>query len=313
MFVACGLSQYSLGLFHLFNHAFFKALLFLAAGSVIHAITDEQDIRKMGGLFYYLPLTLTFFTLGSLSLMGMPYLSGFYSKDIILEFSLFGDAFTYWGLISAAVFTSAYSTRLLFYVFLTRPNFFKINLAHTVESNLITQGPLIFLTLCSLFSGYYFNDLFIGFGSTYFSHAIAPLTSFHIEIEFVSPFFKQLPFLLMLVSSYVTYNVLSQQNIQYLSNFFIYKILCFLNHKWFFDKVYNTMILGSFRVLYYWFFSFLDKGLIEVFGPTGLHKNIQHIGQSVRSRQTGVVSTYMVTITFFFVVILCVFNFLVLA
>jgi len=128
MLVACSLSQYALGLFHLFNHAFFKALLFLAAGSVIHALQDEQDIRKMGGLFYFLPLTFTFFLVASLSLMGIPYLSGFYSKDVIIETTRTSiqnsHTFAAWLLLGAALCTAAYSARLLFLVFLTRPNFF---------------------------------------------------------------------------------------------------------------------------------------------------------------------------------------------
>ena len=85
MVVACGISQYSLGLFHLINHAFFKALLFLSAGAVLHAIVDEQDMRKMGGLIKYLPLTYISFIIGSLSIMAFPFFTGFYSKDLLLE------------------------------------------------------------------------------------------------------------------------------------------------------------------------------------------------------------------------------------
>ena len=121
MFVACGLSGYSVGLFHLFNHAFFKALLFLAAGSVIHALADEQDIRRMGALALYLPLTFSFFLIASLSLMGVPFLSGFYSKDLIIElqggtYMSFGSFF-FLLLVCSAALTAFYSARLVFYVF----------------------------------------------------------------------------------------------------------------------------------------------------------------------------------------------------
>ena len=147
MLVACGLSSYSLALFHLFNHAFFKALLFLAAGSVIHAIQDEQDIRKMGGLFLFLPLTFSFFLVGSLSLIGFPFLSGFYSKDIIIESTftsfLINHSFASVLLLSATFFTAAYSFRLIYYVFLTRPNFFFCILRNLADSSSKTQLPLL--------------------------------------------------------------------------------------------------------------------------------------------------------------------------
>lgn len=125
MFVACGMSDYSIGLFHLFNHGFFKALLFLGAGSIIHAMLDEQDIRKMGGLIKLLPLTYGIIVVGSLCLIGFPFLSGFYSKELILETAFvkisFGLFFYYVG-VFAAFITAFYSTRLLYFVFLSKPN-----------------------------------------------------------------------------------------------------------------------------------------------------------------------------------------------
>jgi NADH-ubiquinone oxidoreductase chain 5 len=129
MVFACGLSNYSAGVFHLTNHAFFKALLFLSAGSIIHAVNDEQDMRKMGGLKNLLPFTYVMVIIGSLALIGFPFLTGFYSKDLILElsyskFSCFGY-FSYYLGSFGAFFTAFYSTRLLCLTFLTKPAGYK--------------------------------------------------------------------------------------------------------------------------------------------------------------------------------------------
>lgn len=127
MFLACGFSFYSVALFHLFNHAFFKALLFLSAGAVIHALGDEQDMRRMGALSRFLPLTFTVMSFASLAIMGFPFLTGFYSKDLILELLLASfqvhGLFLYTLALLAAFLTAAYSFRLLFYVFFFRLNY----------------------------------------------------------------------------------------------------------------------------------------------------------------------------------------------
>lgn len=307
MFVACGLSQYTLGLFHLFNHAFFKALLFLAAGSIIHALYDEQDIRKMGGLHAFLPLTLTFFTIASLSLMGLPYLSGFYSKDLIIEHtwiaqSIVGSTFARICLLGAAFFTAAYSARLLWIVFFARPNFFGFNLVQVQEPGAITQAPLIFLSVCSIFTGYFFSDLFIGFGTTAFavSGGVSANLSL-IEIEFLTPWQKQLPLILTIAGVTSAYLFLTQcRQIVYLNSNIIYTLFCFLNHKWFFDKIYNFMAVRGVHLLYFSFFSFLDKGVIEILGPTGLYRVLTMFSAHFRRTQSGQISHYVF-------VVLCTF------
>lgn len=115
MFIACGISQYNLALFHLINHAFFKALLFLSAGAIIHSFSDEQDMRKMGNIFFYAPLLFIFFLIGSLSIMAFPFTTGFYSKDIILAILLspqnLSYSFSFILAFLAANFTSLYSLR----------------------------------------------------------------------------------------------------------------------------------------------------------------------------------------------------------
>jgi len=171
MVLACGLSNYSASLFHLMNHAFFKALLFLSAGSVIHSLLDEQDMRAMGGLVRKIPFTYSMMLIGSLSLMGFPFLSGFYSKDTILELAVgsysFNGLFAYvLGTISA-FFTAAYSGRLLYNAFIGAPKGSKKNLDVASESPLLMAIPLIILTFGSIYGGYILKDIYIGIGSPY--------------------------------------------------------------------------------------------------------------------------------------------------
>lgn len=167
MFLACSLSFYDIAFFHLFNHAFFKALLFLSAGSVIHALHDEQDMRRMGGLINFLPFTFFCMFFGSLAIMGFPFLTGFYSKDLILELflsSYYIDSFFLYSLaLLAAFFTAMYSLRLLFLVFFFKPNFFFISFPQ--ESSKYISSSLFSLAICSIFIGYVFSDLFGGWGS----------------------------------------------------------------------------------------------------------------------------------------------------
>ena len=172
MCFVCGFSQYNVSLFHLSNHAFFKALLFLGAGSVIHGLNNEQDIRRMGGLINFMPLTYTAMLIGSLSLIGFPFLSGFYSKDVILEVAFFvysvPSFFCYWLGVITALFTAIYSFRLVFLVFLAPTSSYKNIILSVHESP--GQMGLVFvvLSLCSIFSGYISKEVFIGLGSDFF-------------------------------------------------------------------------------------------------------------------------------------------------
>lgn len=160
MIMVCGLSNYSVGLFHLVNHGFFKALLFLGAGSVVHAIQDEQDLRKYGGLIKLLPLTYISLLVGSLSLVGLPFLTGFYSKDLILELA-FGQyylIFAYWFAGFAALLTAYYSSRLLLLTFVVRTNLVRGQLSSVADSDWRVTLPLVSLSLGSLFIGFLFRE-----------------------------------------------------------------------------------------------------------------------------------------------------------
>nr|KJB09767.1 hypothetical protein B456_001G163400 [Gossypium raimondii] len=158
MIFACGISNYSVSVFHLMNHAFFKALLFLSAGSVIHAMSDEQDMRKMGGLASSFPFTYAMMLMGSLSLIGFPFLTGFYSKDVILElaytkYTISGN-FAFWLGSVSVLFTSYYSFRLLFLTFLVPTNSFGRDILRCHDAPIPMAIPLILLALGSLFVGY---------------------------------------------------------------------------------------------------------------------------------------------------------------
>merc|ERR1711957_1065489 len=171
MMFACGLSHYYVGVFHLVNHAFFKALLFLGAGSIIHAVADEQDMRKMGGLKKLVPFTYSMMVIGSLALIGFPFLAGFYSKDVILEvaygkYTLEGH-FSYILGSLGAFLTAFYSTRLVYLTFLSRPNGYKPVICSAYDSSYQISASLFILAIPSVLIGFYAKDMIIGFGSDF--------------------------------------------------------------------------------------------------------------------------------------------------
>ena len=199
MFFACGMSNYSVGLFHLFNHGFFKALLFLGAGSVIHALLDEQDMRKMGGLIKLLPLTYVVIVVGSLSLAGFPFLTGFYSKEVILEvaFSKFSvnSLYVYVLGVLAAFITSFYSIRLIYLVFFAKPNSSPRAIFTSHESTFLIFPVLFFLGFLSIFIGFFFKDLFIGLGTDFWGTSIFISYSNEtiLSAEFLDYYYKLIP------------------------------------------------------------------------------------------------------------------------
>jgi len=171
MVFACGISGYSIGIFHLANHAFFKALLFLSAGSVIHAMADEQDMRKMGGLLNFLPFTYGMIMIGSLALMGFPFLTGFYSKVVILElaygsFTIEGH-FAHWLGCISAFFTAFYSFRLICLTFLKEPNASRKIMEGVHEAPFAMALPLFLLSIGSIFIGFITKDMMIGLGTDF--------------------------------------------------------------------------------------------------------------------------------------------------
>lgn len=191
MFVACGLSRYDIALFHLINHAFFKAALFLCAGIIIHALSGEQDIRKMGGLRFKLPTVFVVMLVSSFALAGVPFFAGFYSKDAILGSALASNSsvgfFAYFCCLLSAIFTSLYSAALAYYVFFgkfrgSHSSFKKIHLTPT-----LALIPIYVLAFVSVISGFYLKDIMIGLGSNFFDglFAFRPSTDFSGDFEFM--------------------------------------------------------------------------------------------------------------------------------
>ena len=302
MIFACGLSNYSVGIFHLANHAFFKALLFLSAGAVIHAVSDEQDMRKMGGLKLLIPFTYSVMLIGSLALIGFPFLTGFYSKDVILEiaygkYNVTGHFCYFLGTLSA-LFTAFYSTRLLYLTFLSKPNIYKSVIFFAKESSYPISFTLFILTLPSIFIGFYCKDMFIGLGSNFWGNAIfvLPENMNRLDSEFIPQTFKTLPVFFSLTGAVLAFllytffnNFLFKLKISVLGK----KLYNFLNRKWFFDKFYNEYIAQnllkfSYRICY----KIIDRGIVEVLGPMGLSKIITKKSKYLYSFQSNHVYHY---------------------
>nr|YP_010284342.1 NADH dehydrogenase subunit 5 [Pleurotus pulmonarius]AWL21259.1 NADH dehydrogenase subunit 5 [Pleurotus pulmonarius]QBS47730.1 NADH dehydrogenase subunit 5 [Pleurotus pulmonarius]QBS47750.1 NADH dehydrogenase subunit 5 [Pleurotus pulmonarius]QCP68313.1 NADH dehydrogenase subunit 5 [Pleurotus pulmonarius]UKQ55995.1 NADH dehydrogenase subunit 5 [Pleurotus pulmonarius] len=307
MVMAVGLSQYNVALMHTVNHAFFKALLFLGAGAVIHSFADQQDIRKMGGLIKFLPFTYSVMLVGSLSLLATPFLTGFYSKDLILELAFgqytFSGFYAYiLGTITAGI-TAFYSFRLISLVFLTVPNGPKFNYLHSHESNLAIIIPLFILALFSILFGFVFSDLFVGVGSDFFGNSlfIHPNNISIIEAEFsLNLIIKLLPVILSLIGSvlaiYLYHNNPEFIN-QLTDNTISRKIYGFLNGKYYFDVIYNHYFISKGLLLGYTISKELDRGAIEFLGPYGLSTAFTNTGNNIAKLDTGIVTTYALYIT----------------
>ena len=318
MVFACGLSSYEVGVFHLFNHAFFKALLFLGAGSIIHAVSNEQDMRRMGGLKRLLPFSYAITFIGSLALIGFPFLSGFYSKDTILEVSFSKytvlSHFSFYLGTFAAFFTAFYSTRLIILVFLGNSNGNKISLINAHEGSWRMSFPLFLLAILSIFIGFFTKDLLIGFGTNFWLTSIFILPQNYIlsDIEFLNIFFKQMPLLFTLGGIFCAfliyiYNMNSYFIIKKLKSFnFVYT---FFSKKWYFDKLYNTYLSQNF--LYYsYHFSYkdLDRGFFEEYGPFGLINILKIITQYLKYYQSGNIFHYLFLAIFSLILIFMIYT-----
>ena len=306
MVIAVGLSSYNIALFHLVNHAFYKGLLFLGAGAVIHAVADNQDLRKYGGLISYLPLTYSVMLIASFSLVAIPFMTGFYSKDFILESAygqyLLSGIIVYFITTLGAMFTTLYSVKVLYLTFLTNPNGPLINYkqphpAH--EGDIFIIIPLILLALFSIFFGYFTKDIFIGLASGFFSDNslfIHPLHEIMLNTEFAVPhLYKLLPFfftiMLILVSILFT-ELYPKLLINFKLSSFGYNIFSFFNQRFLIELFYNRYISGIIFKLGGQTTKVMDKGAVELFGPYGLEKRLTNLSNSLESLSTGVVTSY---------------------
>ena len=302
MAFACGISSYSVGMFHLMNHAFFKALLFLSAGCVIHALADEQDMRRMGGLAKTIPFTYGMMLIGSMSLMGFPFLTGFYSKDVILELAYakytVDGTFAHWLGTIAAFFTAFYSFRLIYLTFLSDTNASRKVMSQAHDAPFIMAFPLMVLAIGSIFVGFVMKDMMIGLGTDFWGNALFthPNNLSLVESEFIPTSIKLLPVKLSILGAiFAIY--LNSLYARYLVDLKLSGlgrvIYSFLNKRWYFDIVYNEFVgrkLLSFG--YDVSFKTIDRGLIEILGPYGLERTIKTLTAKVREVQSGYIYHY---------------------
>src|SRR6187399_516043 len=321
MVIAVGLSSYNIALFHLINHAFYKGLLFLGAGAVIHAVEDNQDFRKYGGLISFLPLSYSVMLIASLSLVAFPFMTGFYSKDLILE-SAFGQ-YSFSGIavyviaVIGALFTTLYSVKVLFLTFLGNPNGSISSYKHAHEGNLFLNLPLIILAIFSIFFGFVLKDIFIGLGSGFFSDNSLFIHLTHeilMNTEFALPtIFKLLPLIgtvsftiiAIIFSEFLPENVLGFK----LSRLG-YNIFGFFNQRFLVEFFYNNYITSLILNLGGQTTRVLDKGSIEILGPVGIQRELMKLSKSIVSLNTSVPTSYglYIVISFIFIITLSYTN-----
>tara|TARA_Y100000590_G_scaffold67047_1_gene72710 strand:- start:329 stop:2239 length:1911 start_codon:yes stop_codon:yes gene_type:complete len=296
MFFAAGVGAYHVAIFHLFTHAFFKALLFLGSGSVIHSLNEEQDIRNMGGLWKKMPYTWISMIVGTLALTGFPFLSGYYSKDAIIEFAYLSG--TNIGYIAAGVgiltafLTAIYSWRLIFKTFHGKFNNQKLSQSDVHDSEIVILIPLACLVIGSIFVGFLFKDFLIGHDFKLFwkssilflkdiDHSYVP-----IWLLFLTP--------LIVVLSIPTAFYLYVKNKRILDNLRLKheKIYTFLLNKWFFDEVYEKIFVKPMKKLGAFLWKSGDEKTIDRYGPDGISKIIKLISNKATKLQSGYIFDY---------------------
>jgi len=297
MFFAAGVGAYNVAMFHLFTHAFFKALLFLGSGSVIHSFKDEQDINQMGGVYKKLPYTWILMIIGTLALTGFPFLSGFYSKDAIIEFAyLRGNTVGYYAAgvgILTALLTSIYSWRLIFKTFHGNYNNQKLKIEEMHESPMVMLIPLIVLAIGAIFAGFLFKDLFIGHGGEnhFWGESIkfiTPLSTDHppLWVILITP-------ILVLLSIPIAYYLFIKN--KELPNQFVQSnkpLHNFLVNKWYFDELYDFIFIQSSKKIGLFFWKTIDVKIIDKFGPDGLSLLIKNLSLRASKFQSGFIYQY---------------------
>jgi len=297
MFFAAGVGAYSVAIFHLFTHAFFKALLFLGSGSVIHSFKDEQDINEMGGVWKKLPYTYTLMIIGTLALTGFPFLSGFYSKDAIIEFAfLRGNSLGIYASsigVFTALLTSIYSWRLIFKTFHGRYNNSKIKIDAMHEAPMTMLVPLIILAIGAIFAGFLFKDLFIGHETSYEFWSISikflePLSKEHPPIWFI-----YLTPLLVIISIPLAYYLFikNKKIVDSIAKsnkpFYL-----FLKNKWYFDELYDYIFIKPSKKIGHFFWKKIDVSIIDKFGPDGISQLIKYFSLKAVKFQSGYIYQY---------------------
>ena len=300
MFFAAGVSAYPAAMFHLTTHAFFKALLFLGAGSVIHALSNEQDLRNMGGIWRQIPVTYAVMWIGSLALAGFPFFAGFYSKDMILE-AAYGahtsaGLLAFWLGCAAALLTAFYSWRLLIMAFHGTPRASVEIMAHVHESPNVMTLPLIPLALGAIFAGWMGYDLFVGnhwqefWGDSLF---ILPTHQAMEAAHHVPTWVKLLPIGLAsagVAGAYIGYVLLPWLPVSLASR--TGALYQFLFNKWYFDELYDQIFVKPAVRCGNLLWTRGDKGVIDHYGPDGLSAAVARLSGRLVQLQTGYVYHY---------------------
>ena len=297
MFFAAGVGAYNVAMFHLFTHAFFKALLFLGSGSVIHSFKNEQDINQMGAVYKKLPYTWILMIVGTLALTGFPFLSGFYSKDAIIEFAyLKGNTAGYYAAgvgIFTALLTSIYSWRLIFKTFHGDYNNKKIKIEAVHESPVVMLLPLIILAIGAIFSGFLFKDLFIGLGdeNNFWGESIKflnPLSAEHPPLLII----LITPIIVVLSIPVAYYLFVKNKDIPSLLVKYNKPLHNFLVNKWYFDELYDVVFIQSSKKMGTFFWKIIDIKIIDKFGPDGLSLLVKNLSLKATKFQSGFIYQY---------------------
>ena len=300
MFFALGVGAYPVAIFHLFTHAFFKALLFLGSGSVIHAMSDEQDMRRMGGIFKYVPQTTVLMWIGSLALAGLPIFAGYYSKDMILESAFAAHTgvgnYAFWLGLAAAVMTAFYSWRLLFMTFAGEPRASQEVMSHVHESPLSMLIPLYFLAAGSIFSGILFVHYFVGEGHPEFWGAsifMAPGNDVMEAAHHVPTWVKLGPIAAGIIGILVAWQFyIRRRDIPAGLAKVHHEAYQFLLNKWYFDELYELIFVRPAK----WLGRLLWKGgdgrIIDGFGPDGIAASVLNLARRASALQSGYLYHY---------------------
>ncbi len=297
MFFAAGVGAYNVAMFHLFTHAFFKALLFLGSGSVIHAFKDEQNINNMGGVWKKLPYTYALMIIGTLALTGFPLLSGFYSKDAIIEFAyLRGNTTGFYAAgigIFTAFLTSIYSWRLLFKTFHGEYNNKNIKIEETHESPFVMIAPLILLSIGAVFAGYAFKELFIGYeaANNFWKDSIfflKPLSKDHPPFWFLI----LTPTLVILSIPIAYYLFVKNKRLPEQIVTINKPLYNFLLNKWYFDELYDVLFVRSSKKFGLFLWKFFDLKIIDGLGPDGISAMIKKFSIKANKFQSGFIYQY---------------------
>jgi NADH-quinone oxidoreductase subunit L len=300
MFFAAGVSAYSAGMFHLVTHAFFKALLFLAAGSVIHAMSDEQDMRKMGGLWKKIPVTYALMFIGSWALIGLPPFSGYYSKDVILEAAYAAGTgvggYAFWLGILAAFLTAFYSCRLLIMTFHGRPRADDKVMAHVHESPKVMLLPLMVLAAGAMYMGYLGFESFVGSNAeAFWGNAILVLPS-HPALEashYVPGWVKSLP--LVVGAAGIGLGIVLYKFLPDIPGLLVGRLgglHRFLVHKWYFDEIYDRIFVRPAFALGRGLWKGGDGAVIDGVGPDGVAAVVKNLAKRAGAMQSGYLYHY---------------------